>query len=228
MEGSRLKANMDLKGECLDSIFRLVPGKAESTAAYTGRAKAAFAKATSLSVSFSGNAQGYIILRPTKLSGERQAVLLSLAKGEWKIDETISGLNSAYPRNLPDPTGKSFWWSEQEDGKPQSSRFNLESLEAASTLSTAATENPHNEVVEFLTETAVDDAIHTLWHYTATTNSDLVEETVALDCYATWADARRRISAQKLKRKFPRGAPMAQDVGKRTRSWNCGKAADIL
>ena len=112
------KVDIDLKGEALDSVFRLRALPGEESLKYVGRARQVFSRCTALLIAFSGEIQGFIMLRATRMADEQQALCLSLAKGSWEVAAIAVAIRSAFPGKLPEPAKKNMWFTDDFPALP--------------------------------------------------------------------------------------------------------------
>lgn len=90
----------DRLGEILDAIFDLKVERGESTAVYTGKARAAFSAAEAEGVKFPETARGYLVLRFAKLSPEKKAIVLAAARGSYNENDIAAALRTTFPDHL--------------------------------------------------------------------------------------------------------------------------------
>lgn len=90
----------DRLGEVLDSIFDLKVDKGETTAAYTGKARAAFSAAEAEGVRFPSVARGYLLLRFSRLPAEKKAVVMAAARQSYEEQDVAAALRTTYPEGL--------------------------------------------------------------------------------------------------------------------------------
>ena len=94
------EASHDRLGQVLDTIFDLKVEKGETTATYTGKARAAFAAAETEGVKFPSVARGYLLLRFAKLSQEKKAVVMAAARQSYDEKDVAAALRTTYPEGL--------------------------------------------------------------------------------------------------------------------------------
>ena len=90
----------DRLGEILDAIFDLRVERGESTAVYTGKARAAFSSAEAEGVKFPDTARGYLVLRFARLSPEKKAIVLAAARGSYNENDISAALRTTFPDHL--------------------------------------------------------------------------------------------------------------------------------
>ncbi len=90
----------DRLGEILDAIFDLKVDRGESTAVYTGKARAAFSAAEAEGVKFPDTARGYLVLRFARLTLEKKAIVLAAARGSYNENDISAALRTTFPDNL--------------------------------------------------------------------------------------------------------------------------------
>ena len=90
----------DRLGEILDAIFDLRVERGESTAVYTGKARAAFSAAEAEGVKFPDTARGYLVLRFAKLPPEKKAIVLAAARGSYNENDIAAALRTTFPDHL--------------------------------------------------------------------------------------------------------------------------------
>jgi hypothetical protein len=231
------KGAMNLKGESLDAIFKLKPTASEPTANYVGRTRNAFSSAKALKLEFDEDIKGYVLLRCTRLSDEQQAVVLSLAKGNWDLKSVSEALRATYPDKLPAPSQKNTFFldSSQNDAVP----FAYKELSVQPPVSTSRASAGYNvsyddaprevlanaqeteEGVEnFLLEERIEQAVNLLWACADGPEGTYTEEEV-VGCYVAWAAARKQLGAQKLARRFPKAVPSPAGLAGKVKCWNC-------
>ena len=90
----------DRLGEILDAIFDLKVERGESTAVYTGKARAAFSAAEAEGVKFPDTARGYLVLRFARLPLEKKAIVLAAARGSYNENDISAALRTTFPDHL--------------------------------------------------------------------------------------------------------------------------------
>lgn len=90
----------DRLGEILDAIFDLKVERGESTAVYTGKARAAFSAAEAEGVKFPDTARGYLVLRFARLPLEKKAIVLAAARGSYSENDISAALRTTFPDHL--------------------------------------------------------------------------------------------------------------------------------
>ena len=90
----------DRLGEILDAIFDLKVERGESTAVYTGKARAAFSAAEAEGVKFPDTARGYLVLRFARLAPEKKAIVLAAARGSYNETDISAALRTTFPDHL--------------------------------------------------------------------------------------------------------------------------------
>ena len=90
----------DRLGEILDAIFDLKVERGESTAVYTGKARAAFSAAEAEGVKFPDTARGYLVLRFARLTLEKKAIVLAAARGSYNENDISAALRATFPDHL--------------------------------------------------------------------------------------------------------------------------------
>ena len=94
------ESSHDRLGEILDGIFDLKVERGESTAVYTGKARAAFSAAEAEGVKFPDTARGYLVLRFARLSPEKKAIVLAAARGSYNESDVAAALRTTFPDHL--------------------------------------------------------------------------------------------------------------------------------
>ena len=167
------EASHDRLGKVLDQIFDLKVDKGESTAIYTGKARAAFAAAEAEGVSMPDVAKGYLMLRFARLSPERKAVVLAAARQSYKEQDIAAALRTTYPDNL-------------YQAAKQTATYRVDPEEPMEEI-----ENPSEE-----------DAFDTFLAEAGYATDDEVEEQDAVDALLTWKQTRAGINQTKMSRGF--------------------------
>jgi len=96
------KEAADRVGEALDAAFGLRIEKGEASSSFVGRAKTVFMKAEKEGVNLPDVARGFLLLKGSKLGGDRRAVVLAASQRSWKFDNLAVALTTTYPRVLPE------------------------------------------------------------------------------------------------------------------------------
>ena len=96
------KEAADRVGEALDAAFGLRIDKGEASSSFVGRAKTVFMKAEKEGVDLPDVARGFLLLKGSKLGGDRRAVVLAASQRSWKFDNLAMALTATYPRVLPE------------------------------------------------------------------------------------------------------------------------------
>ena len=96
------KEAADPIGEALDAAFGLRIEKGEASSRFVGRAKTVFMKAEKEGVDLPEVARGFLLLKGSKLGGDRRAVVLAASQRSWKFDNLALALTTTYPRVLPE------------------------------------------------------------------------------------------------------------------------------
>ena len=189
------EASHDRLGKVLDQIFDLRVEKGESTAIYTGKARAAFSAAEAEGVSLPEVAKGYLMLRFAKLSPERKAVVLAAARQSYKENDIAAALRTTYPDNL-------------YQASKQTATYRVDSEEPMEE------HEPQSEEDTF--EAYLADAGYA--------TEDEVEEQDAVDALLTWKQTRAGINQTKMSRGFGNGGAPGRDFKKlesRVRCFRC-------
>merc|ERR1712086_638563 len=76
--------------------------KDEASSSFVGRAKTVFMKAEKEGVDLPDVARGFLLLKGSKLGGDRRAVVLAASQRSWKFDDLAMALTTTYPRVLPE------------------------------------------------------------------------------------------------------------------------------
>merc|ERR1712086_810525 len=76
--------------------------KGETSSSFVGRAKTVFLKAEKEGVNLPDVARGFLLLKGSKLGGDRRAVVLAASQRNWKFDNLAMALTTTYPRVLPE------------------------------------------------------------------------------------------------------------------------------
>ena len=97
----------DRLGEVLDGVFDLKVEKNESTAAFTGKARAAFTAAEAEGVKLPSVAKGYLLLRFSRLPSDKKAVVMAAARQSYEEADIAAALRTTYPDNL---CIQCMWW----------------------------------------------------------------------------------------------------------------------
>ena len=168
------EAAHDRLGEVLDTIFNLKVDKAESTATYTGKVRAAVAAAEAEGVTFPSVARGYLLLRFSRLGPERKAVVMAAARQSYEEADIAAALRTTYPEGLyqSKPTGIHVVDEVDIDDY-------LEDQEISETLMAQAGEGPGDG-----------------------DNDEPIEEQDAIDILLSWKQTRVGINKTKLSRGF--------------------------
>ena len=82
----------DRLGEVLDGVFDLKVEKNESTAAFTGKARAAFTAAEAEGVKLPSVAKGYLLLRFSRLPSDKKAVVMAAARQSYEEADIAAAL----------------------------------------------------------------------------------------------------------------------------------------
>ena len=94
------ESSHDRLGEILDAIFDLKVERGESTAVYTGKARAAFSAAEAEGVKFPDTARGYLVLRFARLPLDKKAIVLAAARGSYNENDISAALRTTFPDHL--------------------------------------------------------------------------------------------------------------------------------
>lgn len=82
----------DRLGEVLDGVFDLKVEKNESTAAFTGKARAAFTAAEAEGVKLPSVAKGYLLFRFSRLPSDKKAVVMAAARQSYEEADIAAAL----------------------------------------------------------------------------------------------------------------------------------------
>ena len=88
----------DRVGDALESAFGLKIEKGELTAGYCGRARTVFQRAAKEGVDLPDVAQGFLLLKGSRLGGDRRAVVLAASERSWTFDKLALALKTTYLR----------------------------------------------------------------------------------------------------------------------------------
>ena len=91
------QATQDKIGEVLDNVFTLRVDRGESTAAFVGRARAAFEQAAREGIDFPSVARGYMLVRAARLPEEKKAIVLAASRRSYEEPEVAAALRSTFP-----------------------------------------------------------------------------------------------------------------------------------
>ena len=94
------ESSHDRLGEILDAIFDLKVERGESTAVYTGKARAAFSAAEAEGVKFPDTARGYLVLRFARLPLDKKAIVLAAARGSYNENDISAALRTTFLDHL--------------------------------------------------------------------------------------------------------------------------------
>ena len=188
----------DRLGEVLDGIFDLKVEKNESTAAFTGKARAAFTAAEAEGVKLPSVAKGYLLLRFSRLPSDKKAVVMAAARQSYEEMDIAAALRTTYPDNL---------WASSRSHHP---------VNVAEPVIEMQEEEDHaDEVQEVLAAFNEEDP------HVEDTNEP-IEEQDAIDVLLSWKQTRTQISREKL----ARGLGGSQDLRKleaRVKCFKCQK-----
>ena len=81
-------------------MFDLRVERGESTAVFTGKARAAFSAAEAEGVKFPDVARGCLLMRFAKLSHERKAVVLAASRQSYAESDVATAMRTTYPEGL--------------------------------------------------------------------------------------------------------------------------------
>ena len=188
----------DRLGEVLDGIFDLKVDKNESTAAFTGKARAAFTAAEAEGVKLPSVAKGYLLLRFSRLPADKKAVVMAAARQSYEETDIAAALRTTYPDNL---------WT--------TSRVHHPVNVVDQVMEMPDDDEQAEEVQEVLAafneeDPQMEDA------------SEPIEEQDAIDVLLSWKQTRTQISREKL----ARGLGSSQDLRKleaRVKCFKCQK-----
>ena len=187
----------DRLGEVLDGIFDLKVEKNESTAAFTGKARAAFTAAEAEGVRLPSVAKGYLLLRFSRLPADKKAVVMAAARQSYEEIDIAAALRTTYPDNL---------WTTSRTHQVNVAEPILEMPEE---------EDHAEEVQEVLAAFNEDDT-------QMEDTGEPIEEQDAIDVLLSWKQTRTQISREKL----ARGLGGSQDLRKleaRVKCFKCQK-----
>eukprot|EP00438_Fugacium_kawagutii_P025213 Skav222622 [mRNA] locus=scaffold4205:86469:93548:+ [translate_table: standard] len=185
-------ASHDRVGEVLDAIFDLKVDRNESTAAYTGKVKAAFNAAEQEGIKFPPIAKGYLMLRFARLSPERRAVVMAAARQSYLENDISAALRTTYPEGL---------------GTHRSSAVAQVATEAE------PMEEPYDPVDEEDILLAKDEDDNDF-------GEGPLEEQDVIEALMTWKQTRATISKEKLARGLASGKDMKK-IEARVRCYRC-------
>ena len=189
----------DRLGEVLDGIFDLKVEKNESTAAFTGKARAAFTAAEAEGVKLPSVAKGYLLLRFSRLASDKKAVVMAAARQSYEEVDIAAALRTTYPDNL--------WTTSRSGHAVNVVDHGMEMPEE---------EEPVDEIQEVLAafneeDTQPEDA------------SEPIEEQDAIDVLLSWKQTRTQINREKLSR----GLGGSQDLKKLEARVKCFKCQRV-
>ena len=188
----------DRLGEVLDGVFDLKVEKNESTAAFTGKARAAFTAAEAEGVKLPSVAKGYLLLRFSRLPSDKKAVVMAAARQSYEEADIAAALRTTYPDNLwTNAKAHPVHVVDQVFEMPDDEE--LAQDEVQEVLAAFNEEDPH-----------VED------------NNEPIEEQDAIDVLLSWKQTRTQISREKL----ARGLGGSQDLKKleaRVKCFKCQK-----
>ena len=189
----------DRLGEVLDGIFDLKVEKNESTAAFTGKARAAFTAAEAEGVKLPSVAKGYLLLRFSRLASDKKAVVMAAARQSYEEVDIAAALRTTYPDNL--------WATSRSGHAVNVVDHGMEMPEE---------EEPVDEIQEVLAafneeDTQPEDA------------SEPIEEQDAIDVLLSWKQTRTQINREKLSR----GLGGSQDLKKLEARVKCFKCQRV-
>lgn len=187
------ESTQDRIGEVLDAIFDLRVERNESTAAYTGRVRAAFTAAEAEGVRFPPIAKGYLLLRFAKLSAERKAVVMAAARQSYQESDVAHALRTTYPEGLF--AGK---------------HSNVNQVDANAEPEVPDLEDILEEGEAFLAEDIYDPA-----------SDEVLEEQDAIDVLLTWKQTRANVTKEKLSRGLASNPRDLKRIEARVRCFKC-------
>eukprot|EP00438_Fugacium_kawagutii_P020699 Skav229155 [mRNA] locus=scaffold2275:264912:272030:- [translate_table: standard] len=187
------ETTQDRIGEVLDNIFELKVEKHESTAAYTGRVRAAFTAAEAEGVKFPPIARGYLLLRFARLPPERKAIVMAAARQSYLEADIASAMRTTYPEGLF--TGK---------------HSNVNQVEVPADVDLAEYDDMLEEGDVMLAEGLPD-----------LTGDDVLEEQDAIDVLLSWKQTRANITKEKLSRGLANNSRDLKRIEARVRCFKC-------
>ena len=188
----------DRLGEVLDGVFDLKVEKNESTAAFTGKARAAFTAAEAEGVKLPSVAKGYLLLRFSRLPSDKKAVVMAAARQSYEEADIAAALRTTYPDNLW-ANAKAHPVHVVDQVFEMPAEEELAQDEVQEVLAAFNEEDPH-----------VEDS------------NEPIEEQDAIDVLLSWKQTRTQISREKL----ARGLGGSQDLKKleaRVKCFKCQK-----
>ena len=182
----------------MDGVFDLKVDKNESTAAFTGKARAAFTAAEAEGVKLPSVAKGYLLLRFSRLPADKKAVVMAAARQSYEETDVAAALRTTYPDNL---------WTTSRSHHP------VNVVDHA--LETPEEDEQADEVQEVLAAFNEEDP-------QMEDHNEPIEEQDAIDVLLSWKQTRTQINREKLSR----GLGGSQDLRKleaRVKCFKCQK-----
>ena len=190
------EATHDRLGEVLDSVFDLRVERGESTAVFTGKARAAFSAAEAEGVKFPDVARGYLLMRFAKLSHERKAVVLAASRQSYAESDIAAAMRTTYPEGLY--SGKS-----------------VNAVNVAEAEDDPEAEDVADDEQQVL---LTDDQVQDIF------GDEPVDEQDMIDVLMTWKQTRTSINKEKLARGLGGSNPRdLKKVEARVRCFKCKK-----
>ena len=187
----------DRLGEVLDGIFDLKVEKNESTAAFTGKARAAFTAAEAEGVKLPSVAKGYLLLRFSRLPADKKAVVMAAARQSYEETDIAAALRTTYPDNL---------WTTSRTHQ----------VNVVDPVIEMPDEDEHLEEVQEVLAAFNEEEPQMV------DSNEPIEEQDAIDVLLSWKQTRTQISREKL----ARGLGGSQDLRKleaRVKCFKCQK-----
>jgi len=190
------EAIQDRLGEVLDGVFDLKVDKGETTAVYTGKARAAFSAAEAEGVKFPDVARGYLLMRFARLSAEKRAVVLAASRQSYAEQDIAAALRTTYPDNL-------------YSGRQQTS--------------VAQVFHEPEEEDEIYADDGDDNVLASeAIDLDALVGDEPIEEQDAVDVLMTWKQTRSQINKEKISRGLS-GSSDFKKIEARVRCFRCKK-----